>query len=113
MIRHRIWPLLWAALAWFALLRASVVQWSVAPDSPAHLIRIATAYAIVVPIMAYAITLRGKRLRFVAAVAVLDLHIVAVAWLRGGTRTVPTLPDVGWSFAGVALGAILAAALER
>jgi hypothetical protein len=109
---RRVWGRMWSVFAWFALLRASSVQWSVVPDSIPHVVRIAAAYAVVVPIIAFAITLLGKRLRLVPAVAVLDLHIVAVAWLRGGSGSVPVLSDVGWSFAGVAIGAILAAALE-
>ena len=103
---------MWAFFAWFALLRASGMQWSVLPDSLPHVIRIASAYAIVVPIMAHAISLLGKRLRYVLAVALLDGHIVVVAWLHGGIGAVPTLPNVAWPFAGIAVGAILAAALE-
>ena len=109
---RRVWGRVWSVLAWFALLRASSVQWSVVPDSIPHVIRITAAYAVVIPIMAYATALMGKRLRYAAAVAVLDVYIVAVAWLHGGSSKVPTLSDVGWSFAGVAIGAILAAALE-
>ena len=109
---RRIWGRVWSVFAWFALLRASGVQWSVMPDSIPHVIRITAAYAVVIPVMAYAITLLGKRLRIVPAVAVLDVYIVAVACLHGGSGKVPTLSDVGWSFAGVAIGAILAAALE-
>ena len=112
MNRRRVWAPIWAAFAWFALLRASSVQWLVAPDTPVHEIRIAAAYAIVLPVIAYAISRLGKRLRYVPAVALLDVHIIAVAWLHGGIGVVPTLPTVTWPFAGVAFGALLAVALE-
>jgi hypothetical protein len=108
---RRVWGGIWTVLAWFVLLRASGVQWLLSPDSATHAIRIAGAYAVVVPVMAYALVLLGKRLRLVLAVAVLNVHVLAVAWLRGGTTAVPTLRDVGWSFVGVAVGALLAAAL--
>jgi len=110
---RRVWARIWIVFAWFALLRASGVQWTVVPDSIPHAVRIAAAYAVVVPIMAYAITLLGKRLRLVAAVAVLNVHVLAVTFLRGGgAGTVPALSDVAWPFAGIAVGAILVAALE-
>nr|MDQ6926715.1 hypothetical protein [Candidatus Eremiobacteraeota bacterium] len=84
MNRRRVWAPIWAAFGCFALLRASGVQWSVAADSLPHGVRIAAAYAIVVPIVAYAVVLLGKRLRFAAAAGVLDAHVLAVAWLHHG-----------------------------